>query len=161
MGFEGYVMSDWGAVSRRVEGIRAGLDLEMPASGGVNDRKIVEAVKAGTLDEKLVDLCCERILNIVYRFVENAKPDTPWDKEAQHRMAADIAAECMVLLKNEDCVLPLDKADEIAFIGEFAQKPRFQGGGSSHINSFKTTGALEAAKGLKITYASGYSVEKD
>ena len=160
-GFDGYVMSDWGAVSNRVEGVKAGLDLEMPASGGINDRKIVEAVKAGKLDEKLVDLCCERILNIVYRFVENAKPDTPWDKEAQHKMTAEVAAECMVLLKNEDGILPLDKADEIAFIGEFAEKPRFQGGGSSHINCFKTTGAVEAAKDLKVTYTRGYSVADD
>ena len=89
-GFEGYVMSDWGAVSNRVAGVAAGLDLEMPASGGINDRKIVEAVKAGKLDEKQVDLCCERILNIIYRYVENAKPETPWDKEAQHRMTADL-----------------------------------------------------------------------
>ena len=160
-GFEGYVMSDWGATADRVEGIRAGLDLEMPSSGGINDRKIVEAVKAGKLDEKLVDLCCERILNIVYRYVENAKPDTPWDKEAQHLQAAEVAAECMVLLKNEDDILPLNKEDEIAFIGEFAEKPRFQGGGSSHINCFKTTGAVEAAKGLKVTYARGYDVAAD
>ena len=160
-GFEGYVMSDWGAVSDRVAGVAAGLDLEMPASGGVNDRKIVEAVKAGKLDEKLVDQACERILNIVYRYLDNAKPETPWDKEAQHAQAARIAAECMVLLKNEDGILPLDKADEIAFIGEFAKKPRFQGGGSSHINCFRTTGAVEAAKGLKVTYIPGYSVEKD
>ena len=146
-GFEGYVMSDWGAVSNRVAGVAAGLDLEMPASGGINDRKIVEAVKAGKLDEKQVDLCCERILNIIYRYVENAKPETPWDKEAQHRMTADVAAECMVLLKNDGDILPLKKDDAIAFIGEFAEKPRFQGGGSSHINSFKTTGAVEAAKG--------------
>ncbi len=160
-GFEGYVMSDWGAVSKRPAGVAAGLDLEMPSSGGVNDRKIVEAVRAGTLDEKLVDLACERILNIVYRYVENAKPDTPWDKEAQHLQAADVAAECMVLLKNEGGILPLSKEDEIAFIGEFAEKPRFQGGGSSHINCFKTTGALEAAKGLKVTYARGYDVAAD
>ena len=162
-GFEGYVMSDWGAVSNRVAGVAAGLDLEMPASGGINDRKIVEAVKAGKLDEKAVDLCCERILNIIYRYVENAKPETPWDMEAQHQMAADVAAECMVLLKNEGEILPLSKEDEIAFIGEFAEKPRFQGGGSSHINCFKTTGAVEAAKaqGLKVTYAQGYSVKTD
>ena len=160
-GFEGYVVSDWGAVSDRVAGVAAGLDLEMPSSGGVNDRKIVEAVKAGKLDEKLVDQACERILNIVFRYLENAKPETAWDMEAQHRQAAEIAAECMVLLKNEGDLLPLDKEDEIAFIGEFAAKPRFQGGGSSHINSFKTTGALEAAEGLKTTYARGYSVERD
>lgn len=160
-GFEGYVMSDWGAVSDRVAGVAAGLDLEMPSSGGVNDRKIVEAVRAGRLDEKLVDQAVERILNIVFRYTENAKPDTPWDMEAQHLLAAEIAADCMVLLKNEDALLPLNKADEIAFIGEFAEKPRYQGGGSSHINSFKVTSALEAAKGLKITYARGYSAAAD
>ena len=160
-GFEGYVMSDWGAVSDRVAGVAAGLDLEMPSSGGINDRKVVEAVKAGKLDEKLVDLCCERILNIVFRYVENAKPETPWDKEAQHLQAAEVAADCMVLLKNEGGILPLNKEDDIAFIGEFAEKPRFQGGGSSHINCFKTTGAVEAAKGLKVTYARGYDVAAD
>ncbi|MBQ6610042.1 MAG: glycoside hydrolase family 3 C-terminal domain-containing protein [Oscillospiraceae bacterium] len=160
-GFEGYVMSDWGAVSDRVAGVKAGLDLEMPASGGFNDRKIVEAVRSGKLDEAVVDQAVERILNIVYRFVEHAKPETPWDKEAQHLLAAEVAADCMVLLKNEEGILPLSREDEIAFIGEFAEKPRFQGGGSSHINCFKTTSALEAAEGLKIRYARGYSVSDD
>lgn len=160
-GFEGYVVSDWGAVSDRVAGVAAGLDLEMPASGGFNDRKIVESVRAGKLDERLVDQAVERILNIVFRCAENAKPDTPWDKEAQHRLAAEIAADCMVLLKNEDELLPLRREDEIAFIGEFAAKPRFQGGGSSHINCFRITGALEAAEGLKIRYAQGYSAAQD
>ena len=162
-GFEGYTVSDWGAVSNRPAGVAAGLDLEMPSSGGINDRKIVEAVRAGKLDEKLVDQACERILNIVYRYLENAKPDTPWDQEKQHAQASEIAADCMVLLKNEGDLLPLRKTDEIALIGEFAEKPRFQGGGSSHINCFRTTGAVEAAKaaGLKVTYAPGYSVAKD
>ena len=160
-GFEGYVMSDWGATGDRAEGIRAGLDLEMPSSDGYNDRKIVEAVRAGKLDEKLVDLCCERILNIVFRYAENARPDTPWDMETQHRQAADIASECIVLLKNEDQILPLNKEDEIVFIGEFAKKPRFQGGGSSHINCFKVTGALDAAEGLNVTYAKGFSADRD
>lgn len=159
-GFEGYVMSDWGAVSDRVAGVAAGLDLEMPASGGINDAKIVEAVKSGALDEKLLDQAVERILTINYRYLENAKPETPWDKEAQHLQAADIAADCMVLLKNEG-VLPLSEEDEVAFIGEFAAKPRFQGGGSSHINSFRTTSAVEAAAGKKVTYVQGYSVAKD
>ena len=162
-GFEGYVVSDWGAVSDRVAGVAAGLDLEMPASGGVNDTLIVEAVKSGKLDEKIVDQACERILNIVYLYLENAKPDTPWDKEAQHAQAAEIAADCMVLLKNDNDVLPLSKEDDITFIGEFAEKPRIQGGGSSHINCFKTTGAVAAAKArsLKATYAQGYSVAND
>ena len=160
-GFDGYVMSDWGAVAGRVEGVEAGLDLEMPASGGINDAKIVEAVKSGRLDEKLVDLACERILNINYRYLENAKPETPWDMEAQHAFAADYAAQCMVLLKNEDGVLPLKAEDDVVFIGEFAAAPRFQGGGSSHVNSFKVTSAVEAAQGRKVTYVQGYSVERD
>ena len=160
-GFEGYVVSDWGAVSDRVAGLAAGLDLEMPSSGGYNDRKIVEAVRAGKLDERLLDQAVERILRIVFRYTENARPDTPWDKEAQHRLAAEIAADCMVLLKNEDALLPLKSEDEIAFIGEFAAKPRFQGGGSSHIHCFKTTSALEAAEGLKVRYAQGFNAAQD
>lgn len=159
-GFEGYVVSDWGAVSDRVAGLKAGLDLEMPASGGVNDVKIVEAVRNGTLDEAVVDLAAERILRINYKYLDNARPETPWDMEAQHLLSAEVAADSMVLLKNEG-VLPLNKEDTVAFIGEFAVKPRFQGGGSSHINSFKTTSAMEAAEGLKVTYARGYSVAAD
>lgn len=160
-GFEGYVMSDWGAVSNRVAGVMAGLDLEMPSSGGFNDRKLVEAVRAGELEESVLDQAAERILNIVFRFTENAKPETPWDMEAQHELAAELAAECMVLLKNENKVLPLKREDTIAFIGEFAAKPRFQGGGSSHINCFKTTSALEAAAGLPVLYAQGYSAAEN
>lgn len=160
-GFEGYVVSDWGAVSNRVAGVKAGLDLEMPASGGVNDRKVMQAVLTGKLEEKYVDLACERILRINYKYLENAKPETPWDKEADHQLSAKIAADCMVLLKNEDSLLPLNREDTVAFIGEFATKPRFQGGGSSHINCFKTTSALEAAEGLNVTYAQGYSVARD
>ena len=159
-GFEGYVMSDWGAVSDRVPGLAAGMDLEMPSSGGVNDKKIVEAVRSGELDEAVLDRAVERILTINQRYLDNARPETPWDQEADHLLSARIAGECMVLLKNEG-VLPLDKADAIAFIGEFAAKPRFQGGGSSHINAFKTTSALEAAEGLNVTYAQGYSVAED
>lgn len=159
-GFQGYVMSDWGAVSDRVAGVAAGLDLEMPSSGGINDRKIVAAVKSGELDEKIVDQACERILEINYRYLDNARPETPWDQEADHQLSARIAEECMVLLKN-DGVLPLNKADEVVFIGEFAAKPRFQGGGSSHINAFRTTSAVEAAQGLPVTYVQGYSAARD
>ena len=160
-GFEGYVMSDWGAVSNRVAGVAAGLDLEMPSSGGVNDRKIVNAVLTGKLDEKIVDQAVERILRINYKYLDNAKPHTPWNKEADHELAAKIAADCMVLLKNEENILPLNKADKVAFIGEFAKKPRFQGGGSSHINCFKTTSAVDAAADLDVIYAQGYSVAED
>ena len=159
-GFEGYVVSDWGAVSDRVKGVAAGLDLEMPASGGFNDRKVMQAVLEGRLEESVVDKAVERILTINYKFLENAAPETPWDKEADHLLAAEMAGECMVLLKN-DGTLPLNKEDSIAFIGEFAEKPRFQGGGSSHINCFRTTSALEAAQGLNISYARGYMIKED
>ena len=159
-GFEGYVVSDWGAVSDRVAGVAAGLDLEMPASGGYNDLLVMQAVQEGRLDESVVDKAVERILRINCKYLENAKPDTPWDKEADHELAARIAADCMVLLKNNG-ILPLHEEDSIAFIGEFAAKPRFQGGGSSHIHAFKSTSALEAARGLNITYAQGYKAKED
>ncbi len=161
-GFDGYVMSDWGAVSDRVKGVHAGLELEMPASGGVNDRRVVQAVKDGLLDEKDVDLAVERLLTIHNRYLENAKPDTVWDKEVQHALARQISAESMVLLKNEGGILPLSKEDKIAVIGYFAEKPRYQGGGSSHINAFKVESLLDALEGYpSFTYAKGYGIEKD
>lgn len=161
-GFDGYVVSDWGAVNDRAEGIKAGLDLEMPSSDGINDKKIVEAVKNGTLDEALVDKAVENILNINYRYLEGRKEDAVWDMEAHHELAQKAAAECMVLLKNEENILPLSKEESIAFIGKFAKAPRFQGGGSSHINAFKTTSAVDAVKGCpNIVYAQGYDIVRD
>ena len=158
-GFDGYVMSDWGAVSDRVKGVEAGLDLEMPASGGERDRAVMRAVQEGRLEEKYVDQAVERILDVSLRYLNNARPDTPWDKEADHALAGQAAAECMVLLKNEDGILPLKKEEKIALIGAFADKPRFQGGGSSHINAFKVTSLREAlAENENVTYAQGYSV---
>ena len=161
-GFTGYVMSDWGAVDDRVECVKAGLDLEMPASGGENDKRIVAAVRAGMLNEKLVDLCCERILTINQQYLANAKPSTPWDKQAQHELARKLAAECMVLLKNDDSVLPLKKGAKVAVIGKFAKQPRFQGGGSSHINCAQITSAWDVmANWPNVTYADGYVIEKN
>ena len=160
-GFDGYVMSDWGAVNDRVKGLKAGLELEMPASGGTTDKEIVEAVKNGELDEAVLDRAVERILNIVFKFADN-RQEGKFDKEEDHKLAAKIEAESMVLLKNER-VLPLPtQGKKIAFIGKFAEAPRFQGGGSSHINSFKITGALEAAKEVaQVTYAQGYDIKED
>lgn len=161
-GFDGFVVSDWGAVSDRVRGIEAGMDLEMPSSNGVNDQRIVQAVKLGNLNENTLDTAVENILNIVFRYFENYKPGTEWNKEMQHELSAKIAAECMVLLKNDGELLPLKKTDTIGFIGEFASAPRFQGGGSSHINCFKTTSALEAAKEYgNISYAKGFDILTD
>ena len=161
-GFDGYVMSDWGAVSDRVKGVAAGLDLEMPSSGGSNDKRVLEAVKAGKLDEKYVDECVENMLRIHARYLENAKPETPWDMEAQHDLAAKLAAECMVLLKNEDDILPLKKEEKVAVIGKFAAAPRFQGGGSSHINCFKITSLMDALAGQEnVTYSQGYDTKSE
>ncbi|MCE5342794.1 MAG: glycoside hydrolase family 3 C-terminal domain-containing protein [Eubacteriales bacterium] len=161
-GFDGYVMSDWGATDDRVESIKAGLDLEMPASGGENDKRIVQAVREGKLDEHLVDLCCEHILTVNQRYLDHAKPSTPWDKQAQHQLARKLAAECMVLLKNEGGLLPLQKDQKIAVIGKFAKQPRFQGGGSSHINFSQVTSAWdELADEPNIVYADGYNIDSD
>lgn len=161
-GSDAYVMSDWGAVTDRVEGVKAGLDLEMPASGGVNDAEIVRAVREGRLDEAAVDACVARILRINQRYLDNARPDTPWDKEKDHALAGELAAECLVLLKNEENILPLQKGEKVAILGEFAAKPRFQGGGSSHINCCKVTSLLDAAGDIPgVAYAQGYRTDSD
>ncbi|WP_202922593.1 glycoside hydrolase family 3 C-terminal domain-containing protein [Streptococcus sp. S784/96/1] len=156
-GFEGYVVSDWGAVDDRVKSLEAGLELEMPSSNGINDTKLVEAVRAGLLEESVLDLAVERLLTVTFDYIDHRRAVT-WDKEADHAVARQIAEESAVLLKNSG-ILPLSASQKIAFIGEFAKKPRFQGGGSSHINSFKVTNALdEANKETKIIYAQGYDV---
>ena len=160
-GFEGYVMSDWGAVNERVKGLKAGLDLEMPGSGGYTDAEIVSAVKDGTLEESVLDTAVERILNIIFKYTDN-RQEGRFDLEADHQIAKKIAEESMVLLKN-DGILPLKAGEQkIAFIGKFAEKPRFQGGGSSHINSFKVESALDAVKAYtEVAYAQGYDVKED
>ncbi len=161
-GFDGYVVSDWGAVSERVAGVAAGLDLEMPASAGVNDRLVVEAVQSGKLDEAAVDRAVERILEVNGRYLAHAKPDTLWDLEAQHALARKLAAECMVLLKNEGGILPLQEGAKVAAIGAFAKEPRFQGGGSSHINCFKTESFLDATADMpNVVYAKGYHIDTE
>ncbi|MBD5515121.1 MAG: glycosyl hydrolase [Lachnospiraceae bacterium] len=160
-GFEGYVVSDWGAVNNRVEDLKAGLDLEMPGSNGANDKLIMGAVLSGELDEGVVNEAVERILNIVFRYEENRDKNAVFDKDKDHEMARKVAEETIVLLKNEG-VLPLSDQQKVAFIGKYAEKPRYQGGGSSHINSHKITSALGAAEGMKnITYAQGFDDVED
>ena len=162
-GFDGFVVSDWGAVNDRVAGLKAGLDLEMPASGGDTDKQIVKAVQEGKLDMAVLDTAVERILRIVYKFLEGRQKGN-FDKNAHHLVTAQIAAESMVLLKNNSKILPLKEKDagQILFVGAFAQKPRYEGGGSSHINAFKVTGALQAAKdaGLKIKWEQGFDIKE-
>ena len=160
-GFDGYVVSDWGATTaERVKCLEAGLDLEMPGKNAANDRQLVEAVQNGTMDEKVLDTAAERILTVVLKYLDHKKPETVIDFEADHVKARKIAAESMVLLKN-DGVLPLKKDAKVAFVGEFARTPRFQGGGSSNVNAYKVTSALEAAEtmGLHVSFAPGYATK--
>ncbi len=165
-GFEGLVVSDWGAVNQRADGMAAGLDLEMPYSYGTGDKKIVDAVKTGKLPESVLNAAVERILNIVFKVVDKEKQNATYDRNAHHKLAREAARECMVLLKNEDAVLPLKKSGSIALIGAFAKNPRYQGGGSSHINPSKLDNILEeitriAGDKTRLTYADGYQAETD
>ena len=162
-GFDGFVMSDWGAVADRVKGVAAGLDLEMPGSGGVNDAKIVAAVQDGTLAEETLDRAVTRILNIVFRAAdEAAAPCAALDLAGDHTIAAEMAKECAVLLQNKGA-LPLKKGSKVVYIGGFAAAPRFQGGGSSHINVVKADSALDAAErhGRHIHYVEGFPADRD
>ena len=161
-GFEGYVVSDWGAVNDRVKGLKAGLDLEMPGSEGYNTRKIIRAVENGELEEEILDRTVERILKVVFSYADNRKAETVFDREKDHKAAADIETECAVLLENKGA-LPLRKEQKIVYIGEFAKKPRYQGGGSSHINTDSVVSALETAvrKGRAVEYVKGFSSERD
>ncbi|MFT8321764.1 MAG: glycoside hydrolase family 3 C-terminal domain-containing protein [Bacillus sp. (in: firmicutes)] len=164
--FEGFVISDWGAVNELVDGIAAGLELEMPSSGGIGEQKIVESVNSGKLPEEKLDLAVERVLRIIFRAMDHKKEDAVYDSEAHHVLAREAAKECMVLLKNEDCILPLKKEGTVAVIGEFAKKPRFQGGGSSNIKPTKLENILDeihiiAGDNMNVLYADGYNLKND
>lgn len=160
-GFDGFTVSDWGAVNDRPKDLAAGLDLEMPSSGGINDRELVKAVQNGALKEETLDTAAERILNIVFRYEENRDKNAVFDRDRDHEKARRAAEETIVLLKNEK-ILPLCEKQNIAFIGQYAERPRYQGGGSSHINSHKVTSALDMAAGNpNIRYARGFDGEED
>ncbi|ANN18309.1 glycosyl hydrolase [Amycolatopsis orientalis] len=153
-GFDGAVVSDWGAVNDRVAALATGLDLEMPGTGGSSDAEIVAAVRNGELDEAVVDRSVRRVLALVRQAVP---PGGDVDPDEQHRLAKEVAADCAVLLKNERETLPLARDAAVAVIGEFAVNPRFQGGGSSHVNPTRVDAALDAMRrlGESVTYASG------
>ncbi len=160
-GFQGLVVTDWGAMNDRVSSLKAGLELEMPSANGVTDQFLVDAVKNGSLSMEELDLAVTRILELIKKYYDNRKENATYNKEEHHNLVRRAAGESAVLLKNEDQLLPLNKADKVAFIGEFAEKPRFQGGGSSHINSFKVTNALASAQGHNVIYAKGFDILKE
>ncbi len=159
-GFKGIVMSDWGAVNDRVKGLSAGQDLEMPSSRGINDKKVEEAVKKNPEIEKTLDETCERLLKWIFEFQDNREKGE-FDFAKHHEIARELEEECIVLLKN-DGILPLKKETKLAVIGEFANKPRIQGGGSSHINTTTVVSPLEALKnvGVSFEYAQGYCIDR-
>ncbi|MFW6265060.1 MAG: glycoside hydrolase family 3 C-terminal domain-containing protein [Bacillota bacterium] len=194
-GFQGIVVSDWWATHDRIKGILAGLDLEMPGSSPVNDQKIVDAVNEGKLDEKELDKAVKRILELIKKVEENKKQfknkvdedkgnkdKLILDYEKHHQLARKAAAESMVLLKNEDKILPinLEEVSSIAVLGELAEKPRYQGAGSSKVRPTKIANALEelekyialknrsfatnsdiGSKNVILEYAKAYTLAED
>lgn len=160
-GYKGMIVTDWGAENDRVAGLLAGQELEMPTSNGEGNKRIVEAVKDGRIPEEFLDKMVDNILTVIMRSKE-VLGDYTYDKEAHHKKAREIAGQCMVLLKNEENVLPLKKSANIAVIGEMAKKPRYQGAGSSIVNASIIDCAYDEiiAKGANVTYAPGYSTAK-
>ena len=145
--YEGVVVSDWGGNNDRVESVRQGGTLEMPSSNGQTDRHIVKAVRAGRLDESILDEQVDRLLDLVFTTKDHVVGKV-YDREEHHAVAASVAEKSAVLLKNEDRILPLNKEQKIAVIGDFARDPRYQGAGSSKINPTKLDCGLEALKSI-------------
>ena len=160
-GFEGLVVSDWGAVRDRIAALKGGLDWEMPGPQERRVKAVVEAVRSGELDEAILDESVRRILRIVFKAKETPKGGD-FDVDAHHELAHQIATEGMVLLKNNG-LLPLKGQQHIAVIGRSAENAHFQGGGSSHINPTKVAvpfKELQAQAGdAELTYAEGYPAD--
>ncbi len=160
-GFEGLIVSDWGAVRDRVAGLKGGLDLEMPGPQDRRVQAVVDAVRSGELDEAVLDESVRRVLQIVFKANKTLKGGE-FDVEAHHQLAGKIAAEGMVLLKNNG-LLPLQGQKQIAVIGRSAEKAHFQGGGSSHINPTKVAVPFKElqtrAGDAELTYAEGYPTD--
>lgn len=163
-GFDGYVVSDWGAVVDPVAAVAAGLDLEMPSTGDRSPAAIVAAVRAGTLDEGLLDKAVARILNVHERIRDSQESGASADFDAHHALARTIAADGAVLLANDGGLLPLSPTEggQIAVIGEFARTPRYQGAGSSHVNPTRLDDALTQISALTsrtVEFAPGFSFD--
>lgn len=140
-GFGGLVVTDWGALNDRIEGYKAGCDLNMPGGSQFMEKAAAEAVRRGTLDEAYIDETVERILQLVTKSQGIVKPEIDWD--AHHVLALKVAQQGAVLLKNEDQILPLCENDMV-LIGHMAANLRYQGSGSSHINPTKLVNITDA-----------------
>ncbi len=157
-GFEGLFVTDWGASVDRVPGLEAGTDLEMPSSGTLNSERIIAAVENGVLDEAVLDEGVDNVVDLIIKSKPALEKDFKYDVEAHHAVARKVAEGSMVLLKNDDNILPLKSNVKIAVIGEMAKAPRYQGAGSSVINPTKLDNAYDSLieLGADVTYAQGY-----
>ncbi|UXA21039.1 glycoside hydrolase family 3 C-terminal domain-containing protein [Mycobacterium sp. SMC-4] len=163
-GFAGVVVSDWGAVSDRVAAMAAGLDLAMPGGDPTIDEDIVAAVEAGRLAGEVVDESATRVLRLLTRAAGGPPNPDPVDHYAHHRLAQEAAARSIVLLKNSDQVLPLRPDMALAVLGPFAVQPRYQGGGSSHVQATQIDVPLDEIQARavgEVTYAAGYGADGD
>lgn len=156
LGYDGLIMSDWVAVKDKVASHLNGLDLEMPGPAERDDQ-LLAALDSGELPQSALDEHALRVLELIDRCLDNRREVTP-DWQANHEIAVQLAAESAVLLKNDNAQLPLNTTQKIAVIGDFARNPRFQGGGSSHMNANQLSDALSAiSERVSVDYAPGYS----
>ncbi|MFJ2766563.1 glycoside hydrolase family 3 C-terminal domain-containing protein [Streptomyces sp. NPDC087300] len=164
-GYDGLVVSDWGAVVDRARALAAGLDLEMPSSSGAGPARAVTAVESGELSEEALDRSAARVVALARKAATHARPDAAYDPAAHHDLAREVATRGAVLLKNDGALLPLDPdtPQRIAVIGEFARTPRYQGEGSSRVTPTRLDDALtsiiEAAPAAHVTFAPGFPVD--
>ncbi len=156
-GWQGLVVTDWGGSNSYVEGVRAGMNLEMPAAGDDSACQLIQAVKEGRITEKEVDQRVSELLDVVLSLPQGN--GAPVDVEQQHADALEAAEKSVVLLKNEGAVLPLHRDAKVAVIGDFAEKPRYQGAGSSMVNAERvetTTSLLADYFPKNVGYAQGF-----
>jgi beta-glucosidase len=164
-GFEGFVVSDWGGINDRVSGVIAGNNLEMPGSGDYNCNKIIAAVHEGRLSKEALARSATELVAVVLKASAARKSGATFDADAHHALARRVGGESIVLLKNEDSVLPLRAGQKVALIGDFAKAPRYQGAGSSQVNPIRVTNAYEELATLlgaqSIVHAAGCDDEGD
>ncbi len=154
-GFDGVVVTDWGGCNSRVEGAKCYNEIEMPTTGGESNAELVAAAQSGELSESVLDKNCTRLLKLAFSAQEQLKGRHTYDKRAHHRLAREAAAEGAVLLKN-DGALPLKRGERVCVIGDFAQFPREQGGGSSHVNPTRLESVLDCLEGEKYCKFTGF-----
>ena len=161
-GFDGLIVTDWGAANKRTDGIKAGCDLEMPGSYGYNGKKLFEAVENGELAEEDIDICADRVIDMILKS-KKTLCEYRYDIDKHHEIARKIASQCIVLLKNDEDILPLKANTKVALIGEMARSPRYQGAGSSLINPNKLDNAFDEflARDVNIIYTPGYNKKTD